>query len=376
MGKILFDLEATQPSVSGRRHGGGIYGEIILKKLIEKKADLVCAYNPTRWLNPEIERLCRDNGVPLVPTGKSWQSLASEHGCDRIYFPIPGNKTLGKGDAQEISTLHGLRELETPNDPFQLRYPGMNAKRRVKYLLNKWYPKLLRKRKSAMYEGLLRGRTVVVSHHTANAVRYFFPKHTKEAIPVFYSPLIEPAAKLPADRAAEYPYFLMVSGNRWEKNVLRAVMAFERLFDGGLLEGMKVHITGLKRLEDLKYRFRHPERFVALGYVEDDELQRQYRDAYALVYPTLNEGFGYPPLEAMRYGTPVAASGVCSVPEVCGDAALYFNPMDIAEIGGRIVALTDSDTHRRLHEAALRRYAEVGARQAADLDAMARWLME
>ena len=74
------------------------------------------------------------------------------------------------------------------------------------------------------------------------------------------------------------------------------------------------------------------------------------------IYPSINEGFGYPPLEAMSKSIPVAASAVCSIPEVCGDAALYFNPYDIEEIANRIVQLADPVMHRNMAERGRKRY--------------------
>ena len=53
-----------------------------------------------------------------------------------------------------------------------------------------------------------------------------------------------------------------------------------------------------------------------------------YQGAYCLVFPSLYEGFGLPPLEAMSFGCPVITSNVASLPEVCGDAALYIDPHD------------------------------------------------
>src|SRR5207245_3370294 len=70
----------------------------------------------------------------------------------------------------------------------------------------------------------------------------------------------------------------------------------------------------------------YPAGVEALGRVSDDTLARLYRSASALVFPSLYEGFGQPPLEAMASGCPVAVSRVASLPEVCGDAAGYFDP--------------------------------------------------
>jgi glycosyltransferase involved in cell wall biosynthesis len=211
---------------------------------------------------------------------------------------------------------------------------------------------------------------VVVSQHTASALNVWFDEASARKFPVFYSPSTVRNLQLPSDSFDSGKYILMVSGNRWEKNVLRAIMAFEQLFDKGLLEDVHVNITGLKSYNQLRYRFRHPERFHLLGYVSDSDLGRLYRDAYAFVYPSVNEGFGYPPLEAMNCRVPVAASAVASIPEVCGDAVLYFNPFDVAEIANRILRLTDDATRKHLIDAGAERYAKIKERQDHDLDAL------
>ena len=71
-----------------------------------------------------------------------------------------------------------------------------------------------------------------------------------------------------------------------------------------------------------------PEWVDVRGLVPFDEVRRLYRTASALVFPSLYEGFGLPPLEAMASGCPVAASTAGSLPEVCGDAAILFDPTD------------------------------------------------
>ena len=68
------------------------------------------------------------------------------------------------------------------------------------------------------------------------------------------------------------------------------------------------------------------------GYVDQPTLARLIRGARALIYPSKLEGFGLPPLEAMRLGTPVFATKGTSVPEVCGDACIYFEPDDESDL--------------------------------------------
>jgi glycosyltransferase involved in cell wall biosynthesis len=78
------------------------------------------------------------------------------------------------------------------------------------------------------------------------------------------------------------------------------------------------------------------------GAVSMDELVSLYRRAAALVFPSLYEGFGQPPLEAMACGCPVACSDVASLPEVVGDAARLFDPNDAAAIAAGVLDVLDA----------------------------------
>jgi O-antigen biosynthesis alpha-1,2-mannosyltransferase len=72
------------------------------------------------------------------------------------------------------------------------------------------------------------------------------------------------------------------------------------------------------------------------GHVSDLELQRYYKEAGALIFPSFYEGFGFPLVEAMLAGCPIACSNVSSLPEVAGDAALLFNPFSVEDIAGAL----------------------------------------
>ena len=95
-----------------------------------------------------------------------------------------------------------------------------------------------------------------------------------------------------------------------------------------------------------------------LGYVEREDLRRLYTGAQVFLFPSLYEGFGLPPLEAMTMGCPVITSNVSSLPEVCGQAALYADPMDRDDIRRKIEEMRG--------DAALRaRLGAAGREQAA-----------
>jgi glycosyltransferase involved in cell wall biosynthesis len=84
-----------------------------------------------------------------------------------------------------------------------------------------------------------------------------------------------------------------------------------------------------------------PDGVSALGSVSVEELVSLYRRASALVFPSLYEGFGLPPLEAMACGCPVACSAAASLPEVCGEAARYFDPEDPEEMAAAVEDVLD-----------------------------------
>ena len=108
------------------------------------------------------------------------------------------------------------------------------------------------------------------------------------------------------------------------------------------------------------------------GYVSDQQLRALYEGAACFVFPSFYEGFGLPPLEAMCCGCPVISSDRASLPEVCGDAALYCDPDDPATLAAQLRRLLDSDAlAAELRQAGRQRAAgftwDRAAREFADL---------
>lgn len=82
------------------------------------------------------------------------------------------------------------------------------------------------------------------------------------------------------------------------------------------------------------------------GRIPDDQLRALYEQAALFIFPSIYEGFGIPPLEAMLCGCPVAASNTSSIPEVCGNAAHYFDPYDLNEMRSSIELILKNDDYR------------------------------
>ena len=131
--------------------------------------------------------------------------------------------------------------------------------------------------------------------------------------------------------------FVLYAGNiKPHKNLERLIEAFHLLRRGDL-EHVKLLIIGdeISKYATLRravHRYKLHKHVRFFGFVPDKTLAVLYRLAGVFVFPSLYEGFGLPPLEAMASGTPVVTSNLSSLPEVCGEAALLIDPHDPAEI--------------------------------------------
>ena len=111
-------------------------------------------------------------------------------------------------------------------------------------------------------------------------------------------------------------------------------MIFDKLFTDDRYKNRfrdyKVILTGCNESvrKFLNSKLKNKSRFDLKSFVSDEELASLYKNTYLFLYPSILEGFGYPPIEAMKYGTLCACSTSTSIPEVCGDAAIYFDPYD------------------------------------------------
>lgn len=372
---LLFDLKATQPNISGKRHGGGRYAEVIFFRMVELGIKFSCFYDSSKWINPDIKRICDESKIPLYDVHNDViEEIIRRNKIDRLYSAIPGN--LAKLTCCEvIGTIHGLREFETPFDNYFYKYNN-SFKVVLKFTLKKLLKKLFLYRKRRLYlDNYINSsfRFITVSEHSYYAFLSYFPELKDKKLKVFYSPNTSSLDTNVNHEENIGRYFLLVSGNRWEKNNLRAIMAFDRLVSDGLIKNIRMKITGAKE-DDFKYKVKNPASFDFLGYVSDEELNDLYANAYLFIYPSLNEGFGYPPMEAMKYKVPVIASPFTSMAEICDSGALYFNPFQIEEIMGRMLMMMDEDKHAEYSARGYSQYLKIRQRQERDLDLLIEYI--
>jgi glycosyltransferase involved in cell wall biosynthesis len=146
--------------------------------------------------------------------------------------------------------------------------------------------------------------------------------------------------------------FVLYAGNvKPHKNLERLIEAFDRIRERGLdrlrlvLIGDEISRYAALRRAVHRHQLHSHVRF--LGYLPEETLAVMYRLAGVFVFPSLYEGFGLPPLEAMASGTPVVTSNVSSLPEVAGEAALLVDPYDPAAIADGIYRVLTDDRLRR-----------------------------
>jgi len=223
---------------------------------------------------------------------------------------------------------------------------------------------------------------ITVSQHARQEImaRYGLPADkiavTYEAAGEQFRPVNDPTVRLALRQRlglpAQAPYFLALGNLQPRKNIGRLLEAFALARQSPELASTRLVIAG-------KALWRESEIYAAVqqaglldavhfpGYVADDDLPALYSDALAFVYPSLYEGFGLPPLEAMACGAPVICSNAASLPEVVGDAALTVAPTDVGALAAALRQVAASaDVRAHLRQRGQARTAQFSWRRCAE----------
>jgi len=251
-----------------------------------------------------------------------------------------------------------------------------------------WYPRATRLRLefTIRYQVPRAGAVVTVSEFSRAEILSMCKIESERVCVVPNT--IEPPRELRADdeeRCAAWltsagvqgPFVLYVGNLHPRKNVaglIRGFVAARR--ESAALSDTQLVIAGARWWGDAEQReiaLAAPGSVVMLGRVDDAQREYLLRNARALAYLSLYEGFGLPPVEAMARGTPVLASNCASIPEVTGGAALLVDPLDVDAVAGGLVQITTDDSLRaRLCEQGLVRAAHfsIANSGAAAVDAV------
>ncbi|HEV3470826.1 MAG TPA: glycosyltransferase family 1 protein [Pyrinomonadaceae bacterium] len=195
-----------------------------------------------------------------------------------------------------------------------------------------------------------------------------------EAARALFRPLAFPETEEARRRLGAGAEFLLAVGTiEPRKNLSLLVEAFEEVLRARPGSGLRLAVAGRRGwLDDaLMARLASSparDRLVLTGYVADEDLRALYSSCRAFVYPSVYEGFGLPPLEAMSCGAPVLAGRSGAVAEVAGGAARLFDPASKEELTRALLELLEDEAARqRLREAGLRRASEFSWERTARL---------
>ena len=348
------------------RAGLGRYAESLARALAPLLPDrLALFYNRERGVEPlpGLESL----PASTVALGyKPWRMLVWMGQLARVGFNrLAPDAELFHATEHLLIPLRGVPTVLTVHDLIFRRLPEQHKP------LNRWYLNLTMplycrrathiiaiseqtRRDLASAYGIAAERTTVIY---------------EAADPRFLPQLPEAMAGARARYHLPERYLLFVGTIEPRKNLTRLLTAFERLHAEGLTDalvivGKRGWLTG----EFDAALERSPLRAAVIfpGFVPDEDLPAIYAGAQALVMPSLYEGFGLPVLEAMACATPVACSNHSSLPEIAGDAAMFFDPVETDSISDALRRIVrDPALQAHLRDAGLRQASQFSWERAA-----------
>lgn len=177
-------------------------------------------------------------------------------------------------------------------------------------------------------------KIITVSKFSKSEIMRFYSFLSEEKIKVVYNAVDKekfyPCKK--EETSLSKPYFLAVSSLDPRKNFSRLTEAFAGLNNCQLkIVGGKNHVFGKEKSDS-----HYASNIEFLGRVTDEHLKCLYSNAIAFIFPSIYEGFGLPPIEAMASDTVVLVSDIPVLREICGNSAIFFNPNDISDIRNAI----------------------------------------
>ncbi|WP_165360661.1 glycosyltransferase family 1 protein [Candidatus Chloroploca sp. Khr17] len=285
----------------------------------------------------------------LMTLGQVQIALAAHrHDLDLVHDPT-GSAPLGLTSARRVATIH---------DVIPFVYPDTST--RLDWLIYRlWLPLVARRLDTIITDS---------QQSRSDLIRYLALKPERvKIIPMAAAPHYRPVSRTIVEQTLarlgiRAPYLLFVGSLEVRKNLTRLFEAYARLRTWS--RQWTLVVVGARKLRQSPLsatvrRLGLEPNIHVTGYVAEEDLPALYSGADLFVFPSLYEGFGLPPLEAMACGTPVVTSNVSSLPEVVGDAALTVDPYDVTALARAMErALTDATLRTDLRAKGLARAAQ------------------
>lgn len=378
--KILFDLISVQDTING----GGEYVKTVFLALMDRiqvenlPVEVYAIYNATHKMafdDLQVKDITEIPHVTMVDVNaKDIPTIAEELKVDVFFVGIAQKIAkfykLDGLRCRTVCVIHDMAHQEAQN----VGLPQYLVQNHLKDWIHEYLLRHLFEEKRHInkdlygmigYLNTIQTEYVAVSEYSKNSILYL-TSIRPESLHVLYSPLKTNEMK---DNIAneslrklierKEKYFLVVSANRPLKNASKVIAAYRKF----------IKDTGCDiKLVTVGYR-KQPicSNHIILPYLSESDLENAYKYCYALLYTSFLEGFGYPPVEAMKFGRPVVSSNVCSMPEILGYAPVYVSPFYETDIYRAMRLLQDKDLVARLSKKSLERFSEVTKRQQGDL---------
>lgn len=191
-------------------------------------------------------------------------------------------------------------------------------------------------------------RIICISENTKRDLLAHYPVAEESVAVTYLASEIDDSLSHGPEPVPERPYFLYVGSRSRYKNFDGLLRAMARAVSSRA--GLALCVVGspfIEAEEKLIAELGLKENIEHRGYATDRHLAKLYRCSLALVYPSLYEGFGIPPLEAMSCGTVAVVSNVSSLPEVVGNAGVLFDPTSNDELAGILITLAENESLRQ-----------------------------
>jgi glycosyltransferase involved in cell wall biosynthesis len=191
-------------------------------------------------------------------------------------------------------------------------------------------------------------KLLCISESTKNDLIKYFPSLESKIVVTYLASEFQIDWSYGEEKTPTQPYFLYVGSRTKEyKNFDTLLVAFAKA--ASIKSEIQLCVVGKPFSDDEKKQIAElkiENRVINYGYASDTHLAKLYRCSVAFVYPSLYEGFGIPPLEAMACGTVVVAANSSSIPEVVGDAGILFDPKVVNDLADILIDLLDSPSER------------------------------
>jgi O-antigen biosynthesis alpha-1,2-mannosyltransferase len=332
-------LDATY-TVGSQPSGVAVY----CRRLIESLAEIECKHHYLLCYRLSRFKSRREFLHPNSKPGSGGPRFSVRYYQDPWTFWLPWQTDVFHSLVQRPPAFRFRKEIVTVIDLFPMTGKDYST------------PDFQQKFSALLLEAVERAvRITTPSQYTADQLL----KHSsvpREKIRLVPFGVDIPTASVSPERSAHEREQLVGKGNEMiftmgviqtRKNTLNALKALRYLPDRYRLVIAGGNGHGSEAIHDFIRTERLGSRVVLLGYAPAEQLPVLYNAASVFLFPSFEEGFGLPVLEAMAYGLPVVASETSSLPEVGGDAALYVNPHDPKDIAEKVAEAVEDEGRRR-----------------------------